>query len=216
MRSPSLEYFYAKIDKSIKLAESYTEIEGLGFIIKACRLKPNDYVFGERNNKIILYNDWYDEFGNSFHILKNKKINIIYNNLSLNHKTVCTDLYYGLSLDRVVKMSKLLYLCAGKDEDLYQDCCLLSMLGVDDHLRTYLHWYGEWQQVSPLLMGMKHLQLLVDNADIRYFRQVAGPEDTPIPCIHGRTWLSFLPASADFLDIIKEQYEMLLSILGDK
>ena len=215
MRSPSIEFFHAKIDKLIKLAQSYTEVEGLEFIIKACRLKPHDYVFGERHNRIVLHRWWVDEFGNSLNIIKSKKIVITYNDLSLNKKLACTDLYYGLSMDRIVKMSKMLYLCAGKDEDLYQDCYLLSLLGEDDHLRTYLYWYGEWQQVSPLLMGMKHLKLLADNADVRYFRQVAGPESVPIPCLWGKTWLSYLPASRGFLDIIKEQYETLLPIFGD-
>ena len=108
-----------------------------------------------------------------------------------------------------------MYLCAGKDEDLYQDCYLLSLLGVDDHLRTYLYWYGEWQQVSSLLLGAKHLKLLANNTDTRYFRQLAGPKDTPVPCVSGQTWLSYLPPSRDFLDIIKEQYEVLLPIFGD-
>src|SRR5271154_4567138 len=180
MRSPSIEFFHAKIDKLIKLAQSYTEVEELEFIIKACRLKPHDYVFGDRHDRIVLHRWWVDEFGNSLNIIKNKRIVITYNDLSLNKKLACTDLYYGLSMDRIVKMSKMLYLCAGKDEDLYQDCYLLSLLGEDDHLRTYLYWYGEWQQVSPLLMGMKHLKLLADNADVRYFRQVAGPENVPI------------------------------------
>ena len=213
MRSPSIEFFHAKIDKLIKLAQSYTEVEELEFIIKACRLKPHDYVFGDRHDRIVLHRWWVDEFGNSLNIIKNKRIVITYNDLSLNKKLACTDLYYGLSMDRIVKMSKMLYLCAGKDEDLYQDCYLLSLLGEDDHLRTYLYWYGEWQQVSPLLMGMKHLKLLADNADVRYFRQVAGPENVPIPCLWGKTWLSYLPASQDFLDVVRQQYESLLSLM---
>jgi hypothetical protein len=215
MHSPSIEFFHAKIEKLIRLARSYTEIEGLDFIIKACRLKPYHYVYGEQNHKVVLQRWWFDEFGNSLNITKHKKISLTFNDLSLNDKIVCTDLYYGLSLDRIVKMSKLMYLCAGKDEDLYQDCYLLSLLGVDDHLRTYLYWYGEWQQVSSLLLGVKHLKLLAKNADTRYFRQLAGPQDTSIPCLSGWTWLSYLPASRDFLDIIKEQHETLLPIFGD-
>lgn len=215
MRSPSIEFFHAKIEKLIRLARSYTEIEGLDFIIKACRLKPYNYVFGEHNHKVVLQRWWFDEFGNSLNITKHKKISLTFNDLSLTDRMGCTDLYYGLSLDRVVKMSKLMYLCAGKDEDLFRDCYLLSLLGVDDHLRTYLYWYGEWQQVSSLLLGVKHLKLLADNTDTRYFRQLSGSQDTPVPCVSGQTWLSYLPPSRDFLDIIKEQYEVLLPIFGD-
>ena len=214
MRSPSIEFFHAKIDKLIKMARSYTEIEDLEFIIKTCRLKPYSYVFEERKDKIELHHWWFDEFGNSLHIIKNKKIQITYNDLRLDRKKIaCTDMYYGLSLNRVVKMSKLMYVCAGKDEDQYQDCYLLTLLGEDDHLRSYLYWYGEWQQVSPLLMGMKHLKLLASHIDIKYFQQLAGSENLPLPCLSGKTWLSFLPASRDFLDVIKKQYEALLPIM---
>lgn len=216
MRSPSIEFFHAQIEKLIRLAKSYSEIGALDFIIKACRLKPYDHVFVERSKKIILHRWWFDEFGNSLNILKNKKLRITYNDLRLDrNKIISTDLYYGLSLDRVAKMSKLVYLCAGKDEDLYQDCYLLSFLGTDNHLRTYLYWYGEWSQVSPLMMGTKHLKLFVANLDIKYFRALTKSEDTPIPCIQAQTWISYLPASKDFLDIIRKRYEPLIPVLGD-
>lgn len=213
MRSPSLEFFYAKIEKMIALAQSYTEQEHLGFIIKSCRLKPYDYVFEGRSDKIVLYRWWFDEYGNSMELIKNKRIRLVFGDLRLDRdRIISTDLYHGLSLDRVVKMSKLVYLCAGKDEDLYQDCFLLSFLGVDNYFRTYLYWYGEWQQVSPLLLGMKHLKLLLNNADIKHFRQLSNSENLPIPCISGQTWLSYLPPGKDFLGILSKQYEVLLPI----
>jgi hypothetical protein len=216
MRSPSLEYFHAKIEKHILLAESYTEIPELSFIIKSCRLKPYE-VLTEKNNQLILHKLWVDEFGNSLNIVKNKRIKIIHNDLRLDKKRIIsTDLYYGLSMDSIAKISKLIYLCAGKDEDLYQDCYLLSFLGVDEHLRTYLYWFGEWQQVSPLLLGMKYLKLLTKNMDIKYFRQLRNSKDIPMPCISGQMYLSYVPASQDFLDIIKKQYELLLPILENK
>src|SRR5579864_9284612 len=101
MRSPSIEFFHAKIDKLIRLAASYTDMKELEFIIKACRLKPYTYVFQGRSGKITLHRWWYDEFGNSLNITKHKKINIVYNDLSLNKRDIIsTDLYYGLSIDR--------------------------------------------------------------------------------------------------------------------
>jgi hypothetical protein len=214
MHSPSIDYLYTEIGKHILLARSYTEIPNLAFIIKACRLKPYDILL-DRNKKLRLHKRWVDEFGNTLQITKDKKINITYNDLSVKKKITCTDLYYGLSIDKVVKMSKLIYLCAGKDEDLYQDCYLLALLGMDDYLRAYLYWYGEWQQVSPLLMGMEHLQLLAADLGVKYFYQLdENSKDIPIPCVSGKAYLSFVPLSQDFLDIVKKQYEMLLPILG--
>jgi len=215
MRSPSLERLHAKLSRQIKLAQSYTELAALEFIIKTCRLKPHDYVFGERDNTLKLHRWWFDEFGNSF-ILDKKKIKIIYNDLRLDRKQiVCTDLYYGLSLERVAKMSKLVYLVAGKDEDLYQDCYLLTFLGIDDHLRSYLYWYGEWQQVSPLIMGVKSLQLLADHLDIKYFNQIGKKENSAIPCISGETWLSYLPPSESFVKLLGQQYETISHLIRE-
>jgi hypothetical protein len=212
MRSPSIEWLHAKLERQIRLVESYTEVKGIEFIIKSCRLKPCGYIFDERDDKLTLQRWWFDEFGNSLELNK-KKINITLNDLRLDRdKIVCTDMYYGLSLDRVAKMSKLVYLVAGKDEDLYQDCFLLTFLGIDNHLRSYLYWYDEWQQVSPLLMGTKSLKLLANNLDVKYFRQIGKKENLAMPCASGQSWISFLSPSQGFLDLIKRQYEVLLPI----
>jgi len=57
MKNPSLDSVYNSLNKHILLAESYTEIKKLAFIIKACRLKPYDYFNSQfheirKNNKI--------------------------------------------------------------------------------------------------------------------------------------------------------------------
>jgi hypothetical protein len=215
MISPSIERLHHKLNKHIQLVQAYTELEGMEFIIRTCRLKPYDYLFGERKiGAPTLYRWWVDEFGNSL-ILKKKKIKLIYNDLSLDRKQiVSTDLYYGLSLDRVTKMSRLVHLVAGKDEDLYQDCYLLTFLGIDEHLRSYLYWFGEWQQVSPLIMGMQSLQLLADHTNIKYYNQIGNKENYAMPCVQGESWLSFLPASDSFLNLLNERYEVISNILG--
>lgn len=214
MRSPSIEWLHAKLDKRIKLASSYTDVPELEFIIKACRLKPCDYIFDERTSGIVLHKQWFDEFGNCLNIIKSKRISITYNDLHLdrNH-IISTDLYAGLSIDRVAKMSRLVHIMLGKDEDLYQDCCLLTFLGIDEHLRTYLYWQDEWQQVSPLLMGMKDLKSLANRQDVKHYQVTENKELSAIPCISGQTWLSYLPPSPAFLSDLNKQSEMLAGIL---
>jgi hypothetical protein len=147
-------------------------------------------------------------------IIKDKKAKIIHNDLRLDRKQiVSTDLYYGLSIDKAVNMSKLLYLVAGKDEDLYKDCYLLTLLGIDDHLRSYLYWYGEWKQVSPLLMGIDSFALMYDHLDIKYFNQIGNKENNAMPCVSGETWISFLPPSGAFVELLGNQYEQIASII---
>lgn len=217
MRSPSLDIVYSQLHKHVLLAQSYTEIEELSFIIKSCRLKPYDYVFEKKDDKLILHRHWFDEFGNSFKIDKNKRIEIVYNDLSLaRDKIICTDLYYGLSLNKVAKLSKLVHIFYGKDEDMLEDCCTLTFLGMDNYLRSYLYLYGEWQTISPLFIGIKNLKNIGNHVDIKHFIEFSNKENMPVPCIASKEWLTFMPVSESFISTIKKQCEMLSPIFKEE
>lgn len=212
MKSPSLDKFYSEIDKHILLAQSYTEIPELSFIIRGCRLKPHDLIFGSRIRKVVLHRHWIDEFGNSL-LLVDKKAKILEGNVSLDlEKIISTDLYYGLSLDRIIKVSKLLYLSAGRD----QEASFLIALGLDNYLRSYLHWDGKWSQVSPLVAGLEILQALARHADMKYFASISSQKKCPLACQGGEEWLTCLPAPNGFLKIIKDRYSTLYPILCEK
>lgn len=209
----NLDALYIQLNKHMLLAQSYTEIPELFFIIKGCRLKPYEYIF-EGSRKLVLHRWWFDEFGNSFKITKNKKIDIEYNDLSLDREqVVCTDLYYGLSIDKIAKMSKLVYICAGPDEDTHEESFFITFLGLDNYLRSYMYLYGEWHTVSPLHLGIKNLKLLARNSDIRYFLHFSNSKTLPIPCDHSESWISFMPPGEDFCTEVGKKYEKLLPIL---
>jgi hypothetical protein len=211
MKSPSLESIYASLEKSLRLIESYTEIPKLAFLFRACRLKPHSYFFEKKDNKIILYAWWFDEFSNSIKLTKSKKLKIIYGDLSLDRdKVTCTDLYYGLSIKKILKISKLAFISCGTDEDMYQDCALISLLGIDDYLRTYLYVYGYWQQVSPLFLGIKNLKIIAKNLDLRGHQELSKSENR-LPCTVARTWLTCVPISEEFSDILDKQCGIVLS-----
>jgi hypothetical protein len=217
MKSPSIDNFYTKLDKQILLAQSYTEIGELFFIIKACRLKPYSYIFEKREEKIVLYRHWVDEFGNSLHITTKKRLKPIYNDVSLKRDSlVCTDLYHGLSLDKIAKISKLAYLCLGKDEDLYQDCAVVTFLGIDNYLRSYQYLYGEWRAVSPLSIGVRNLRIIGKHRDIKYFHQFDIKENMPIPCISSSQWLTFVPPSQAFLTHMEKGHEFIAPLFKQR
>lgn len=217
MKSPSLDNFYIKIDRLIKLTQSYTEVDELYFIIKACRLKPYTYVAEDRNAKLVLHRWWFDEFGNSLQIIKNKRIKIIYNDLNIDRtKIVCTDLYSGLSIDRIAKMSKLAYLYVGKDEDLYDNCVVITFLGLDNYLRSYVQMYGEWHPVSSLVLGMRGLKQLAKYLDIKHFIKLGNKEKLIIPCISGEAWISYMPPSKDFTSLVGTQLDTIVPLLNTK
>lgn len=210
MKSPSIESLYASLDKQIRLAQSYTEIAKLAFLIKACRLKPSEYM-KNRSENIILYRHWVDEFGNSLDI-KKKKLIITLGDLSNKDPIVYTDIYCGLSIAKISKMSKLMFLSVGKDEDRQEDCCLITFLGVDNYLRSYLYLYDEWLPVSPLMLGVSNLKAIAKNSDIKYFTKLTKKENCVIPCLSARTWLSFMPASSEFIDLVRQECDYILPI----
>jgi hypothetical protein len=206
MTTNSLEHFYAKIQGDLDVAEHYTEMEHFSFILKSCRLKPYEDV--STKHPATLHQFWFDEFGNSLTINQKKQTKILLNDLSLDQKKISnTDLYYGLTIKNVAKMSKVIHLIAGKDEDLLQDCGLLTFLGLDDYFRSYLLWFGEWKQVSPLMLGIKNLLTIADNRNLREYRQMKRKIDLSIlPCVEGEWWLG-CSGSDKFLELLKMKYE---------
>lgn len=215
MKNISIESFYSSINRHILLAESYSEVPELSFIIKSCRLKPYDFLLNKKNTKLVLYKSWVDEYGNSLNILKNKKLKIIYGDLSINRKRIiCTDIYNGLSIGKILKISKLASIIYGRDEDIYQDCLIISLLGIDNYIRAYMYLYGEWQQVSPLLIGLKHLKIMANNTDIKYFREFLIKENSPLPCNEAKEWLTCLPASNNLLELLNKQCGIAYTLLN--
>lgn len=209
MKSPSIDKLYTILDKHVRLTESYTEIKGLANIIKLCRLKPYDYLFGNRSPNLILYKLWVDEFGNSIFIDK-KNISITYNNLNLN-KTNCTDIYYGLSLEKIVKISKAVIIFFGKEEE--DEFIFLTFLGIDNYFRSYLFEEESFEQVSTLLIGFKNLKIIEHNLDINYFKELKIKENSPLPCQGQQAWLTCLPASSEFISLISKHNEYIGSLL---
>lgn len=207
----NIDAFHIRIDKHIRVAAAYLEYRHIKFIIKACRLKPTAFIF-DKDVKIDLRRNWIDEFGNSLRIEKGQKIHILYGDTSLyNKKIACTDLYYGLSLDKIKKISKLVYIVSGKDDDLFQDCCLLTFLGIDNYLRSYLYYDYEWQQISPLYLGTNHLENISVNLKIQNYTTIK--ENSPIPIINEEIFISALPVNKNLRKIIDKKYEFLKELI---
>jgi hypothetical protein len=215
MKTESLNTIYSKIDKQISLVESYTEIKGLSFIIKACRLKPYDYVFSKRNHNIILNKWWFDEFGNSLK-LTGKRLSIIYNDLKLSDKQIInTDLYIGLTIENVLKISTLLYICYGLEEDLYTPFYHINFLGIDGYLRSYLYIYGNLDKISPLTLGIKNLKAIASHKDIKYFNSFSKKENNVLPCSDTKQWVCSLPAHDNFLQQMKKDHPVIYNLFKE-
>lgn len=205
--------FYLKINDHINLVESYSQIKGISNLIRSCRLKPKEFYI-HKYTKLILYKDWVDEYNNSISILTNKKINIYYNDLSIDKRNIInTDLYYGLPLNKIAKISKCFYLSYGKDEGI-NDICLISFLGLDSYIRTYLYLYDEWSQVSPLLMGIYNIESLLNGLNNVKFKKLTKKENNSIPCVNSQSWLSCIPIDNEIISSLKVQCNCVVPIFN--
>ena len=195
MKNLNLEKNYLNLDKHIKLFSSYLDKPYYCNIIKFCRLIPYDFNIKDYK-KIKLFNKWQDEYGNSLNIEKNKKIKIIYNDLSIK-KIFKTDIYQGLCLEKIFKISKLLFVLIAKDEDFNKDFIIISLLGIDNYLRTYVYYLEEWSQASSLILGEELLLNIFNNLDLKYFKELKIKK-IHIPCQNPKAWITCIPVHKNF------------------
>jgi hypothetical protein len=216
MNDNTIENLYAKLDDHINLVESYSQINNISNLIKFCRLKPYLFMFENRLIRLRMFRKWYDEFGNSLVFNKDNSIEIIYNDLELNDKiNPNTDIYCGLSIDKIIKFSKLSHCYYGKDEDLNEDFCLLTFLGIDNYFRTYLYSYGEWKPASPLLMGFENLVEVTNMIGIKKYCHFTMKKNI-LPCVKGKAWLSSVPVTEDLLQIINMECDYIAPFFKGK
>lgn len=208
MKNLSINQLYEKMDKSIRLLEAHTEIEKLSFIIRACRLKPWFILENDVSslNKIILHHLWFDEFNNSVEITKKHKLSIKYNDLKINHcKNICTDLYTSLSLEKICKISKLIHLYIGYEEnELFS---YVTFLGIDNFFRSYYLYENNWLNCSPLLLGINKILNICKHLDVKFFLNFKKKNNILFPCATGDEWISFLPASIEFSTMLAKRYD---------
>lgn len=214
VKTLNLNSFYEKINTQIKTTAAYAEIESLEFIIKSCRLKPYP-----KNSQANHYKKWIDEYHNSYCINDNKIFKETYNDLEIDVNMSTSDLYYGLPLDKIYKISKMMFLYIGKDEETREDLIVISFLGIDNYWRAYYIQKDEIMNCSPLVIGFDMMDDIYKNLDIKYYTEIKVKQDIILECDcdTDKAWLSYCPPHQDFLDVVKEHnefaYEFLLTVI---
>jgi len=210
-----IERLYDRIYKKILLVESYSRYENLSDIIRLCRLKPSIMLKSKRlptNYK--LDNKWFDEFGNSLNISEDKKVSIILDDLSIDRKRIiCTDLYHNLPIYKIAKISKLLYVALGKDEDIFTDNIVFALLGIDNFLRTYYVYNNKINICSPLNLGLETLTLIVQNKNVQFFIEQKIEGFVMFPCQKQKGWLTVYPPHEMVMEIINRESGLINKIL---
>lgn len=216
MQNFEIEKLYDFLDSQIKLATAYTEYQNLTQIIKMCRLKPFDMMINRLpSNKLKLHNKWVDENNNALIINKDKSIKIKTSILDKYH-CINTDLYQNLSIEKIFKISKLLYFFNGKDEDKLENHIILSFLGIDNFLRTFVYVYGKWECYPSLFLGLDVLSKIVDNANLKYYTEVTSEKTVVYPCQTQEEWISSLPIQSGFISILENKSSYITQLLNIK
>ncbi len=191
------EEYYERIKPEVNLIGSFTGDNQIVEILLKCRLKPYNYNT-QFNRKLILRKHWVDEFGNSL-LIENGKAKIVENHLNIDHSVVKnSDLYFGLPVSKISKISKLAHLSTGVDEDFEEECIVLTFLGLDDCFRTFCLYNGEWRRFSPLSIGLKNIRKILNNTDVKVFNQLTIGERVIYPCSTWSEWMVRLPANELF------------------
>ena len=210
----SLDNFYLKIDKHIRLVKAFTEIENLDLIIKSCRLKPYNFDYKIKYKKTYLCNEWYDEFGNLLTISKSKKIKISYNNIKLNNSYISTsDIYTNLDIKKIIKISKSFFIFYGKEEDSINDFIFITLVGIDNYLRSYIYYDNSWSRISSLYLGMYNMNILINNINTQKNFYVKNRKDFITPCKKGKAWISCLPPNEKLIKILDADSDIITNLL---
>lgn len=193
----SIEEYYQRIMPELNLISSYLEDVNIKDIIVQCRLKPYLYT-SNFTARLCLRKHWVDEFGNSFKLEK-KRIKLVINDLSIDKKKVkYTDLYEGLPIDQIAKISKLAYICIGTEDVELSTVKVITLLGVDNYLRTFVEYDGEWRRVSSLCLEIRNLRKIIKNEDIKLWKKLNHEGDVILPCLTKEEWLVCMPVHSQF------------------
>lgn len=192
-----VEEYYERIKPEVNLVASFLEDKQIVDIILKCRLKPYKYNT-QFNRKLILRKIWVDEFGNAL-IIDGKKVKVVENYLEIDPAEVKhSDLYFGLPINKIYKISKKMHLSTGIDEDFGEECLVLTFWGIDDCFRTFCLYNGKLDRYSPLSLGLKNLRKILNNADIQIFNNISSKESVIYPCSVWEEWMVNLPINQLF------------------
>lgn len=213
VRNISIDQFYTDYADHVQLISSSFR-KPIDKIIRICRLKPFNVVFAPKDkDNVKFFYKWIDEYGNSLNISRKKKITITLNDLSIKkEKLSCTDIYEKLSINKISKISKLLYFLDGKEEDLLSKHNVLAFLGLDGYLRVRVFIYGEWKIFPPLYLGFETLLWIAENFNASIIKNNNDLNHVIFPCDAQEVWLGYW-RNEEFLEIIKQNNEDVFELI---
>jgi hypothetical protein len=200
-----IDRLHINIHSSIELAAALMKMPCIADIIRLCQMTPKNLIDKNHSNELYYnsdvkttshyYSHWVDPFG---HVMKLNKshgwFEIQPYIIGARSENIYNrDMYAGLSIAKIAKISKFIDILFGKDIDLEEDYIVLTFLGIDDKLRTYVYIYGEWESYPSLLIGSKALRDISENKAMSEFKEIRAARRIIYECSSQKRWLSALP-----------------------
>ena len=198
-----------KLQKQAKLCSVVFKDPYLETIINFCRLKPPD---PKSHLKKTTFPDvWVDEFGNSLKLTKKEK-QIKLNDLSLDRsKIINTDIYCKLPIEKISKISRMLFAFIGKEEDFHSKHLILGFIGIDNVLRVFCFIYNEVFLIPPLSLGYRVLRLIAKNFNCEDIKHFKNNKDILYPCSRKICFLAPLPIGTELRYLLENNDIYLIS-----
>lgn len=210
----NLDHYYLEIEDKLNAVSAYAENKNVSTILKICRFKPYPIKPKTSLHKLV-YKHWVDDYGNSIEI-KNKRIIIKTNDLKINKDDIIsTDLYKGLDISKLLKISKLIYIFRGREVDFKTDHFILSFMGLDNYLRSYSFLYDEWHPIPSIYLGVNVLNTIIDNSDIQTFKSFKMKNTIIFDCENQQSIIGKIPFHKFFMEEIKKEYEQIEKLLQE-
>lgn len=213
MIGDNLTEFYSKIEKDIRLIAAYVQLKQVKQIIPFCRLKPYQSVYQKHSHMTKLHKQWVDEYGNLV-IFKQKKMDVVRNDVALN-KAIISDFYQGLSVDKISLISKLALIEVAKDDVSLQDYFVVSLLGIDNYLRTFVYLMGEWQYYPSCYLNFEVLRDIVTFSKMNNNFVQLNHTNVIYPTVFSKSWITSWPPNQDFVKILSSHSEKLINQLKE-
>jgi hypothetical protein len=144
-KSVDIYSLYDRLDRSIKVLSANIKDKNMIHLIKACRYKPLKFLSNKKTNEL-LYTDWIDEFNHVISFSKKRgRFTQFKDYYYLNaERNITTDMYYGLDVYKIHKISTRVYCVTGFSEIDDSLNIYLCFLGIDGFLRAFWYFDGEW------------------------------------------------------------------------
>lgn len=182
-----------KITKLKNLAITVMADQVFTDMLNFCNLEPDIIKY-----KYKFVPNWSDHFGYTVSFENKKDPKILFTRID---KNLNTDLYSGLNLNQILKITDKICIVKGNDSVLNKNITIYVCLCVDNKIRSFIDYNDKIEKISPLIIGYKNLYEFIKNKNTIHWITSTNNE-IEINLENVRIYYSIYPIPKDLNDIL--------------